>query len=330
MHKTILILCLIFLSSLQAQSAFEKYGELELIGTQLCDNKQRPIQLKGMSTHGLQWHGWNEFLSPESLDVLAYQWKADILRLAMYYDEGGYKTNPQKFTSMVDTLVEESHKRGLYTIIDWHILKPGDPWGKIDEAKVFFDYMSKKHASKASVLYEICNEPNGKGVDWLRIKSYAEQIIPIIRKNDPDGIILIGTPAWASLGISDGKVAHGLITQPLNKKLAHNVMYSVHFYTASHGDLYRKEFNYFVGKIPLFITEWGSQEASGEGKNDWESTAAWHKILKQHKISWCNWNYSPGHRSSAVWNPNTGPQGPFTQKQLKESGRRIRALIQEK
>ena len=62
--------------------------------------------------------------------------------------------------------------------------------------------------------------PNGTGVDWLKIKSYAEQIIPIIRKNDPDGIILIGTPAWASLGISDGKVAHGLITQPLNKKLS--------------------------------------------------------------------------------------------------------------
>ena len=330
MKNIFFIFCCFAALGLYAQTPFQKYGKLQLKGTQLCSSKQEPIQLKGMSTHGLQWHGWGSFLGEKNLDVLAYQWQADILRIAMYYDEGGYKTNPKKFTSMVDHLVEETHQRGMYSIIDWHILKPGDPWNRIDEAKKFFDHMSKKHASKDSVLYEICNEPNGKGVDWPRIKSYAEQIIPIIRKNDPDGIILIGTPAWASLGISEGKVATDIINNGLNEKNSHNVMFSFHFYAASHKDSYRKEFKKFLEKIPLFITEWGSQEASGEGKNDWHSVSEWHKILNEHKISWCNWNYSSGHRSSAVWKNNVSINGPFDDSQLKESGLKVKELIRAK
>ena len=187
------------------QSPFQRHKKLQLKNKQLCNQVGQPVQLRGMSTHGLQWHGWGESLTPKSLDVLAYDWKADVLRLAMYYDEGGYKKNPWRFRNMVNTLVEENHKRGLYSIIDWHVLKPGDPWARLEQAKDFFSYMAQKHGSKGSVLYEICNEPNGKNVDWARIKSYAEIIIPLIRQYDPDGIILVGTPAWASLGISEDK-----------------------------------------------------------------------------------------------------------------------------
>ena len=324
------LLCLISFSLIGAESSpFQRHQKLKLINKQLCGQDGQPVQLRGMSTHGLQWHGWGKSLTAENLDVLAYQWKADVLRLAMYYDEGGYKTNPRYFRGMVDRLVEESHKRGMYSIIDWHVLKPGDPWERLEQAKEFFTYMAKKHASKGTVLYEICNEPNGKEVDWPRIKSYAEVIIPIIRKHDPDGIILVGTPAWASLGISEGKLATGIKTNPLNKALSHNLMYSFHFYAKSHGADYRKGFLEFAGKIPLFVTEWGSQEASGMGEHDWQGVKAWHKILKQHKISWCNWNYSDGWRSGTVWKQGTMPRGPFTDDRLKESGRVVKALILE-
>ena len=107
--------------------------------------------------------------------------------------------------------------------------------------------MSQKHGSKGSVLYEICNEPNGE-IHWPQIKSYAEEIIPIIRKNDPDGIILIGTPSWASLGISENKLATDIITAPIGKSFSHNVMYSFHFYAASHGKKYRQDFSKFLNK----------------------------------------------------------------------------------
>ena len=326
------LISLVTFSHLQSAELqpFARHQKLQVKNHQLANQQGEAIQLRGMSTHGLQWHGWGKSLSSKSLDVLAYDWKADVLRLAMYYDEGGYKTNPKRFTAMMDTLIEENHKRGLYSIVDWHVLKPGDPWMRIDEAKKFFAYIAKKHGKKGSVLYEICNEPNGKGVDWKRIKSYAEQVIPIIRKHDPDGIILVGTPAWASLGISDGKLATGILSNPLKGDLAHNLMYSVHFYGASHKQDYRDGFLKFAGKVPLFITEWGSQQASGEGAHDWQSVKEWHKILDQHKISWCYWNYSDGWRTGPVWKRGTLPHGPFGDDRLKESGREVKKLIQKK
>ena len=64
-----------------------------------------------------------------------------------------------------------------------------------------------------------------------RIKSYAEQIIPIIRANDPDGLIIVGTPAWSSLGISDDPPSgDDILKNRLSGEFAHNVLYSFHFY----------------------------------------------------------------------------------------------------
>ena len=45
-----------------------------------------------MSTHGLQW--FPACYNDASLDALANDWKADVLRIAMYVQEGGYETNP--------------------------------------------------------------------------------------------------------------------------------------------------------------------------------------------------------------------------------------------
>ena len=49
-----------------------------------------------MSTHGLQWFA--ACVNTTSLDALANDWKADILRIAMYVQEQGYETDPAGFT----------------------------------------------------------------------------------------------------------------------------------------------------------------------------------------------------------------------------------------
>ena len=70
---------------------------------------------------------------------------------------------------------------------------------------------------------------------YPRIKSYAEKIIPIIRMNDRDGIIIVGTPDWSSLGMSGSASGKEILKNPLTGNFTHNVMYSFHFYAASHG-----------------------------------------------------------------------------------------------
>jgi endoglucanase len=245
----------------------------------------------------------------------------------MYPDEGGYKTDPEYFRAMIDTLVDETLKRGMYCIIDWHILDPGDPMENLEEAVKFFSYISEKHGHKKYILYEICNEPNGPDVTWTRIKSYAEKVIPVIRMNDSNGIIIVGTPDWSSLGMSGSVPSEVILEDPLTGKYAHNVMYSFHFYAASHGDVYRERFPIFADQIPIFVSEWGSQNHKGEGRNDVVSTKQWLELLDRYVISWCYWNYSDDRRSGAVWKQGTLPDGPFKNYNLKRSGRLVKKWI---
>lgn len=313
---SILSAAVLFSPAAGAKKPFEICGRLKVVGTNLCNKNGYQIQLRGMSTHGLQW--FENCITDKSLDVLANQWGADILRLSMYVHEDGYLTNPPYFRALIDKIVDKLLQRGIYCLIDWHQLDPGDPNADIDSARTFFQYMSAKHGSKGHVLYDICNEPNGTAVTWPVITKYANEIIPIIRKNDPQSVIIVGTPYWAS---RPDQVIGALLPYD-------NIMYTMHFYAADHKEEYR---NYTVkaieGGVPVFVTEFGTQERTGDGPNDFTSSQLWLDLLAKYKISWTNWNYSDDFRSGAVWKTGTSNSGQWTDANLKEAGTWIKQHI---
>lgn len=298
---------------------FNINGRLKVVGTQIQNQYDKAIQLRGMSTHGLQYRG--NCYSDVSLELLANEWGADILRISMYIQEGGYETNPAYFTAFVDRLVDNCYDMGIYALIDWHMLHPGDPNANTALAKVFFEHVSKKHANKGNVLYEICNEPNNDNyvVTWPMIKSYAEQIIPIIRNNDPNSIIIVGTTEFASR-------PDLVIGNELNYD---NIMYTMHFYAADSGQIQRMGYvsTALENGIPVFVTEFGTQDGWGDGANNFEMSTTWLQFLAERKISWCNWNYSDSPRSGATWKTGTCPNGPWTDNNLKEAGLWIRERL---
>ncbi|WP_160711220.1 chondroitinase-B domain-containing protein [Chitinophaga solisilvae] len=296
-------------------------GQLKVIGLKLCNQYNKPIQLRGMSTHGLQWYGWQQFLNDGNLDTLA-SWGADVIRISMYVQDGGYQDFPDKFTTMVNTLIDEASERGMYAVVDFHQLKPGDPNYNLARAKKFFTDIATRNKNKNNILYDICNEPNG--VSWATIKSYADQIIPLIRAIDNDAPILIGTHAWSSMGISDGRSAQDIVSNPLNYT---NIMYNFHFYAKDHRDQYLNELSWAADRLPVFVTEFGTQEASGENANDFVMAQKYIDMMRQKKISWVNWNYSNDWRSGAVWKESVGANGPWTVANLKEAGVWIRSKI---
>lgn len=297
-----------FLVSAQL-SPVEHNGRLHVDGTNLCNESGYPIQLRGMSTHGLQW--FEECITPSALDVLAYEWGADILRLSLYARSGGYESNPSYYTELVDRLVDEVGARGMYALIDWHQLSPGDPNEDLDNALIFWEHMSKEHGHKKHVLFDICNEPNGSDVDWWTIKRYADTVIPVIRENAPNTVIIVGTPNWASR-------PNDVIGNEINDD---NIMYTMHFYAASHGEGTRSNLEEALDNgIPVFVTEFGTQEASGDGGNDFWSSQQWMDLLDEYKISWCNWNFSDDHRTGAVWESGTCGSEDWDDGNLKEAG----------
>ena len=269
-------------------------GQLHVCGVNLCNQYNRAIQLRGMSTHGLQWFA--RCYNDASLDVLAQDWKADLLRIAMYVQEDGYETNPSGFTNQVNGLVDKAEARGMYALIDFHTLTPGDPNYNLARAKTFFNAVATRNSAKKNVIYEIANEPNG--VSWASIKSYADQVIPVIRAADPDAVVIVGTRAWSSLGVSEGGNETEIINNPVS---ATNIMYTFHFYAASHKDNYRTTVSRAAARLPLFVTEFGTVSATGGGAVDVASSTAWLNLLDQLKISYADWTYSDANESSAAF-----------------------------
>lgn len=314
------LLCLLTASVSEAQTPVAKNGQLRVIGTKLCNQYGNPIQLRGMSTHGIQWYGWGGCLNEASLDALAYDWGADVLRISLYVQEGGYETDPAGFTAQVNRLIEEATERGMYALVDWHQLTPGDPNYNLTRAKTFFSAIANQHKNKNNIIYDICNEPNS-GATWAKIKTYADQMIPHIRAIDNDAVILVGTHGWSTFGLSGDGSLQDVLNNPLTFP---NVMYTFHFYARSHRTAYLNQLNAASDRLPVFVTEFGTQEASGDGQNDFPMAQQFIDLMRNKKISWTNWNYSDDFRSGAVWQTGTCGNGPWTTARLKAAGLWVR------
>ncbi|MGI5479153.1 glycoside hydrolase family 5 protein [Streptomyces lavendofoliae] len=289
-----------------AATPVARHGRLKVRGTRLCDRNGTPVQLRGMSTHGLQWY--RRCVTDASLDALAADWRADVLRVPVYVQEGGYETDPRGFTDLVHSVIEQADARGMYAIVDWHMLSPGDPHHNLSRAKTFFSEIAQRHAGRNNLLYEIANEPNGVG--WSRIRSYAEELIPVIRAKDPLTPILVGTRAWSSFGVSEGSDETEVVNAPVR---ASNIMYTFHFYAASHREEYLATLSRAADRLPVFVTEFGTQDHAGEGANDFTMARRYLDLMARKGISWVNWNFSDDHRSGAVFTTGTcAGNGPWT------------------
>jgi endoglucanase len=297
------------------------HGRLRVCGVRLCDRAGDPVQLRGMSSHGIQW--FPDCVNRRSLTALRDDWRADFIRIAMYVQEGGYETDPAGFTRKVNEAVELATALGLYVIIDFHVLNPGDPTVNLARARSFFADVAAAHADKNNVIYEVANEPNG--VSWKKIKRYAERVIPVIRSADPDAVVLVGTRGWSSLGVSEGGNETEVINDPVDAK---NVMYTFHFYAASHKDLQRQTVARAARRLPLFVSEFGTQTYTGNGPNDLDSSAAWLSLLTRLRIGYAMWSFSDGRDTNSAFQPGTcqGTEYAGTGV-LSESGRFIRSRI---
>ncbi|MEV6344210.1 cellulase family glycosylhydrolase [Actinoplanes sp. NPDC051851] len=298
-----------------------KNGQLSVCGVQLCNASGTAIQLRGMSSHGLQF--FPNCVNANSLDAIRNDWNADFIRLSMYVQEGGLETDPEGFTAKVNGLVDEATKLGLYAIVDFHILTPGDPNKNLALAKTFFADVTAAHKNNDNVIYEIANEPNG--VSWDGIKTYADQVIPVIRANSPESVVLVGTRGFSSLGLTDGADENEILADPVDFE---NVMYTFHFYAASHGADRRAVVKRAAAKLPIFVSEFGTQTFTGDGTNDFASTTEWLDLLKSLKISYGMWSLSDGNETNSAFVKGTCAGTDFTGTAvLTEAGRYIRSRI---
>ena len=301
--------------SVDASTPYGQHGALHVENGKLTDENGNIVQLYGMSTHGIAW--FPQYINYDSLRTLRDDWNTNCIRLAMYTAEyGGYCAGGDKeqLKQLVKDGVSYATELGMYVIVDWHILSDCDPNQNKDEAIAFFREMAEVFADNDNVLYEICNEPNG-GTSWDSIKSYAEEVIPVIRAQKPDAVILVGTPTWSQ---EIDKAA----ASPLDDS---NVMYTLHFYAGTHKDDLRNRLETYVQNgLPVFVSEFGMCDASGNGANDFDSTTKWLDLLNKYQISFCCWNLANKDESSSVFRASSTALSDWTDDDFNESGRWIR------
>lgn len=304
----------------ESGTPFENHGKLMLSGTDLTDCNGDAYCLKGVSTFGLQW--MPQYVNKDTFKYLRDGWGANMIRLAMYTAEGGYCSGAsaaEALEAVVDRGVNACTELGMYVIIDWHILSDGNPNTYKEQAKAFFAKMSSRYAEYGNVIYEICNEPNGTG--WDEIKKYADEIIPVIRANDKDAIIIVGTPTWSQ----DADV---VAANPLNEGNRRNVMYAVHFYAATHGDNIRNKVIQAISSgTPVFISEFSICDASGNGGIDYDSAEKWKQLMKQYNLSYAGWNLGNKNESSAIIKAGVDKLYGWSDSEISDTGKWLRNLI---
>jgi len=296
-----LAVALFFAFSFAGDGPVSYYGKLQASGNKIVGSKtgDTPVQVRGVS-FGWTNTNWESerFYNPRvyAVEHMAKDWKAEVVR-------GAYGATSSAFTSStagdnrarVEALVDDAIANDIYAIIDWH---SHSAQNEVENSKAFFEYMSNKYGDKENVIFEIYNEPINPAT-WADVKSYAEQIIPVIRKNSTN-IILVGTPFYS-------QQVEKVVGNAINDD---NVGYVVHFYAYTHKlDAFKGNMNKALDAgLPIFITEWstvhsdgGQSDKSHYDTHDAAETDKWFAFMDEKKISSAAWEVNDKYAGSCFF-----------------------------
>jgi endoglucanase len=286
----------------------QEHGQLKVDGIHLIDQNNKPVMLWGVS-YG--WHNWwPRFYNEETLGWLYNDWGCNLVRAAMGVEpDKGYLNYPEWSQQKVEAVVQGAIDNGIYVIIDWH-----SHHIQLEAAKTFFSAMAKKYGKYPNIIYEIYNEPVRDS--WEDVKAYSVEVIKTIREQDPDNIILVGSPHWDQ----DLQI---VADDPI--KGFHNIMYTLHFYAATHKQSLRNRANDALKKgIPIFVSESAGMKANGNGSINYEEWQKWIDWMTSNKISWVTWSIADKNETCSMLNPSADSKGNWKESDLKESGIKTR------
>lgn len=301
-----------------------EHGQLRVSGTKLVDKNGSPFVLYGMSTHGINY--FPRYVNKETFVELKDAWHTDCIRLALYLENyNGYcicnpysQLDSEQLFEMIKNAVDWAIELDVYIIVDWHVLSDKNPLKFMPQAAEFFKRITALYGGCPNVLYEICNEPND--CPWEDVKKYAEEIIPIIRKNSPDSVIIVGTPEWCQrLDLA--------AENPLNFG---NILYAVHFYAATHTEWLRERTRRCIdGGLPVIVSEFGISTSSGDGEISIEEADKWKELITGYGLSFLCWSLSNHIETSAVIKTDCYKLSGFTDNDLKEQGVWVKKWFEE-
>ena len=306
-----------------AETPVGKHGRLHLAKVDgygnapvIVDQYGKPFQMRGASTHGVQW--FPEYINKGAMQTLRDEWGVNLLRMACYVTQyNGYTNGGQ---SLIDSKIVEgvqaAKELGMYVIVDWHIHEE-NPHTTKTVAEQFFKKYATLYKDYDNVIFEICNEPTG--VQWYTggndLYSYCKDIAGIIRDCGSKALIVCGTNNW-SQDVED------VAKKPLKDDGFEDIMYTFHFYSGTHYEDKRQKVRTAVAAgTPIFVTEFGICDASGNGGYDTANADEWIEFLDSMNISYACWSFcNKGESASYLKTSCNKTTGGFEESDLTTTG----------
>lgn len=303
----------------QVEPAKQPVQRLHVEGTKLVGEDGEPVVLHGIS-YG--WHQiWPRFWNKESCRYFIKDWGAQVIRASLgvsrpFNEEmhNSYLQDPALGLRCLFEVVDAAIENDAYVIIDWHSHDVFE-----DDAIKFFTQMAIKYKGVPNVMYELFNEPDYES--WEEVKMYSEKVIKAIRAIEPDAVILVGVPHW-------DQDVHIAAADPIRGEK--NLMYTMHFYAATHGAWLRERTDEAMKSgLPIFVSECAGMEASGDGPVDLDAWKAYLEWMDARGLSWCAWSVSDKVETCSMLVPGASATGNWTEDELKPWAKLVREALKK-
>src|SRR5690606_30454744 len=106
------------------------------------------------------------------------------------------------------------------------------------------------------------------------------------------------------------------------------IAYTLHFYAGTHKQWLRDKATTAMNNgIALFVTEWGTVNADGDGGVDTSETNTWLNFLKTNGISHANWALNDKVEGASALAAGASANGGWSTAELTASGNLVRNAI---
>lgn len=298
--------------------------KLQVSGNQIINEAGEQTILRGLSpVDPVDQALVEDYMGPWTEDTyrIMSEWGANIIRLPLH-PLAWRVAQLDEALEVLDQTIEWAEKYKMYVIIDFHAIGfPPDNFyddpvveTTIEEMKEFWQIISTRYADNTTVaFYEIFNEPmrseEDKGLPsaegWDIWKNFCEEIIDLIRQNDPDKIVIVG-------GLGAAYDLSFVIENPIERA---NIAYATHIYPPA---VWYKDWDSAFGntasQYPVIATEIGfnNQDESYElTESAYNGPGGLYRhaivdYLESHQIGWVVWSFSH------VWGPALLSDSSFT------------------
>ena len=286
---------------------------LRVQGNQFVDAAGKPVVFRGVALSDpdkLERAGhWNKRIIEE-----IKAWGANVVRLPVH-PVAWRARGPQAYLALLDQGVGWARETGLYVMVDWHVIGNlrtelmQDPMYDTTRRETFeFWRQIARHYrdDPVVVLYELFNEPtdyNGTlgRLTWAEWKPLLEEIVGIVRANDPTSIVVVAGLDWAY-------ELRGVLASPID---APAVAYASHPYPQKREEpwepKWEADWGHVAAKYPVFVTELGFDR---NGSVPFVGTPRYGRAIvgymEKKGMSWAAWCFDPD------WGPTLIGDWSFT------------------